>query len=233
MSFTKSYNLTSDSLKGELIFGIGANNPTRIDLARRSLSYSDARGDYYIPIDSSTEETLYNRLDSIKSKFTNVFRKNSFRVVDLEPGERLVRTWSETPEGSAYWTSIWKSAITGIKFDLSESLGDTVDGNHTIYLGPIKRLIAQEIEALRIPGEDATNVSTMEKIVFSFYSTDFPTRGESPITAITTVKDNVTVEWKLRDSSKYSLMMVKGVIYPIEPHAIIKLSEGGAITLFS
>ena len=233
MSFTKSYNLTSDSLKGELIFGIGANSPTRIDLARRLLSYSDARRDYYMQIDSSTEETLYNRLDSIKSKFTNTFRKNSFRVVDLEPGERLVKNWSETPEGSSYWTSIWKSAIIGIKFDLSESLGDKVDGNHAIYLNPINILIAQEIEALRIPGEDAANVSTMEKIVFSFYSTDFPTRGESPIAALTTIKDGVTVEWKLRDGSKYSLALVKGVIYPIEPHAIIKLSGGGSITLFS
>lgn len=233
MSFTKSYNLTSDSLKGELIVGIGANSPTRIDLAGRLVSYSDARSDYYVQTDSSTEETLSNRLDSIKSKFVIGFKKNSFRVVDVEPAERLVRTWSETAEGADYWTSIWKSAIIGLKYDLYDSLGDKVGGEHAIYLGPIKSVIAREIEALRIPGESVADVSNMTKLVFSFYSTSFPTKGESPITAITTAKDGVTVEWKLRDGSGYSLMMVKGVIYPIEPYMLTKISEGGAITLLS
>lgn len=233
MSFTKSYNFTSDSLKGELIVGIGANGSTRIDIAGRRVSYSDSRRDYYVQTDSSTEETLSNRLDSIKSKFVVDFRKNSFRVVDVEPAERLVRTWSETPEGSTYWTSIWKSAITGIKFDLYESLGDKVDGEHAIYLGPIQAAISSEIEALKIPGEGVAEVSNMTKLVFSFYSTSFPTKGESPIAAITTVKDGVTVEWKLRDGSGYSLMMVRGVIYPIEPYTLTKISEGGVITLLS
>lgn len=233
MSFTKSYNLTSESLKGGLTVGIGANGSTRIDIAGRRVSYSDSRGDYYVQVDSSTEETLSNRLDSIKSKFVVGFKKNSFRVVDLEPGERLVKAWSETPEGSTYWTSIWKSAITKIRFDLYESLGDKVDGEHVIYLDPIQGSIAGEIEALRIPGEGVADISNMTRLVFSFYSTDFPTKGESPIAAITTVKDNTTVDWKLRDGSEYSLSMVKGVIYPIEPYTLTKISEGGVITLLS
>jgi hypothetical protein len=142
-----------------------------------------------------------------------------------------VRTWSETPEGASYWTAIWKTVVRSVEINLVDILSDPIGDTYNLFITPIEREIGKAIEEASIPG-GLHQVDGMTKLTCSFYSLDFPTRGESPISGMMT-DDRLSVAWKLGDKKEYVIKLFPGVIYPIEPQIISKIDGAATLILFS
>ena len=231
MSYSKSYTLTAERLKRPLYVGIKYNTITNINLVGRATGLDESTGDQYVQVFKREEENLFTKLDSISSKFANGFRDHSFKITDAEPGQEALRVWSETPEGAVYWTAQWKTAVRSVEISLVDILSDPVDDGYKVSITPIEREIATAVEAVRIPN-GVYEIGRMAKLVCSFYSLDFPTRGESPISGMTTT-EKLTAVWKLGEKKEYSLKLSPGVVYPIEPQILSKIEGSGELTLLA
>lgn len=231
MSYTKSYALTGERLKRPLYVGIKYNTISNINLVGREANLDETSGTYYVLVTKDKEENLFTRLDSISSKFANGFVDHSFKITDADPGQAALRIWSETPEGASYWTAIWKAAVLSVKISLVDILSDPIGDTYNLFITPIEREIGKAIEEAHIPG-GLHQVDAMTKLVCSFYSLDFPTRGESPISGMM-ADDRLSVAWKLGDKKEYGLKLFPGIVYPIEPQIIAKIDGAATLTLLS